>query len=266
MRVAKGAALFEQMGCNACHAGSGWTRSQLSYEPGPLANGSVPFADPRPTIPDDATLAGMLGLLRTKQYKVPDAAPSAFGTPGTQVAFRVAPASTDAADTKLDYVFGQQKPAAGAPAPKPLPADQIQCALRAVGTFPAQTSADTANTVGVTVGADAPPVNEVRRILNAVPDAYKDALAFGANGFNIPSLVGLATGAPYFHAGNARSLEELFDVAFQGHYGAMGAAAPSSEDIRNLVSYLLSIDETPASEPVPPYRADLDLCAQFTVP
>jgi hypothetical protein len=268
---AKGAALFQQMRCNACHAGSGWTRSQLFYEPGPVANGSVPFADPRPTIPDDATLAGMLGLLRSKQYEVPayevpDGAPFAFGTPGTNVAFRVAPASTDAADTKLDYVFGQQKPAAGAPAPKPLPADQLQCALRSVGTFPAQTSADAPNLVGVTVGADAPPVNEVRRILNAVPDGYKDALAFGVNGFNIPSLVGLATGAPYFHAGNARSLEELFDVAFQGHYGAMGAAAPSSEDIRNLVSYLLSIDETPANEPVPPYRADFDLCAQFTAP
>lgn len=258
-RVSKGAALFVEMRCNACHAGPGWTLSQMFYEPGLAANGKIPYADPRQSSPattvDQASIDEMLGFLRTGRYKVPNSAPRAFGLAGELVAYRTAPRADE---DPLDYVFGQLPVAAGMTAPPALPVDRINCVLRNVGTFP-----DSAfGTAGVVpVDADVPPISEVRRVL--VGTAYQDKLAFGDTGFNTPPLVGLATGAPYFHAGNARTLEELFDPTFAGHHGAMGAAAPSSEDIRNLVSYLLSLDETGTSALVDPDSSELDLCAQL---
>ena len=99
--------------------------------------------------------------------------------------------------------------------------DQINCVLRDVGTFPAQPAAAT-NFVGDRLPAtDAPTVLEVRQDMKT--------LALGATGFNIPSLVGLATGAPYFHAGNARTLEEAFDDVFEKHHQAL---APTSSAIQ----------------------------------
>lgn len=271
-RIAKGAALFTQMRCHACHAGSGWTLSHLFYEPGPSANGQIPFSDPRPSLPEGdpgpnaAALSAMLGLLRTQQYSIPDAAPDAFRpAPGFQgaVSFRTAPRDGEA---PLDYVFGQipAPVAMGMTPPPALPVDRINCVLRSVGTFPSQSSA-VADMAGVVPqGSPGPSIREVRKVLVTM-GGYQDKLAFGDSGFNIPSLVGLATGAPYFHAGNARSLEELFDPAFAGHYAAMGAAAPSSDDIRNLVTYLLSLDETDDSALVEPDTSAFnpDLCAQF---
>ncbi len=268
VRIAKGAALFTRMRCHACHAGSGWTLSQMFYEPGPVANGKAPFADNRVSGPDPSAVNEMLGLLRTQKYRVPAAAPEAFRpAPGVEVVpFRTAPRE---GESPFDYIFGQLAPAAGMSAPPPIPADQLKCALRSVGTFPVQPASPAAAemTGVVPAGSDVPPIREVRRVLNAAA-TYDDKLAFGATGFNIPSLVGLATGAPYFHAGNARTLEELFDPAFAAHYGAMlppGTPAPSSEDIRNLVTYLLSIDETGDSAPLDPDTSAFnpDLCAQF---
>jgi cytochrome c peroxidase len=86
-------------------------------------------------------------------------------------------------------------------------------------------------------------------------------LAVGATGFNVPSLLGLAVGAPYFHAGNARTLEELFDPAFAGHHSANAAGfAPDSETLANLTAYLLSIDEQQQLEPL---DAAHDFCANL---
>src|SRR5262249_36544136 len=125
----------------------------------------------------------------------------------------------------------------------------INCAVRSVGTFPPQPPPPamgqpaTDNRLGV-VPAGAPPVTEVRRILNDDKSAYVDKLALGGTGFNIPSLLGLAASAPYFHAGNARSLEELFDPTFAAHASVFGEAPPTPDEIRALVSYLLSIDDS----------------------
>ena len=94
---------------------------------------------------------------------------------------------------------------------------------------------------------------------------YLNKVALGADGFNIPALVGLAAGGPYFHAGNARTLEELFDPAFRGHYAALGGADLSAREVTALVQYLLSLDESDESEPPPVQMApfDPDLCGQF---
>jgi hypothetical protein len=83
-------------------------------------------------------------------------------------------------------------------------------------------------------------------------------------GFNIPSLLGLQVGAPYFHAGNARSLEEMFNNAiFQSHYQALGAVfVPTQATVRQMVAYLLSIDgnTSPITLPAGPSAEGGDIC------
>jgi hypothetical protein len=66
-------------------------------------------------------------------------------------------------------------------------------------------------------------------------------------------LLGLQVGAPYYHAGNARTLEEALSTTFQGHYQSPLAQVfnPTATQIRQLVAYLLSIDgsTTPLATP-----------------
>jgi hypothetical protein len=134
--------------------------------------------------------------------------------------------------------------------------DQLNCALRAVGTFPAQQNGP--NVHGVVPEASSVVVREVRQNMQAT--------ALGASGFNIPSLVGVAAGAPYFHAGNARSLEEVFDSTFKTHYQALvpeflaDGDAERSAKVRDLVAYLLSIDD---DKPVIQSEPGFDLCGQL---
>jgi YVTN family beta-propeller protein len=131
--------------------------------------------------------------------------------------------------------------------------DQIACVLRNVGTYGTAPA-------GVVV-------NEVRA--NGVNGAASMTVpAQGDSGFNPPALVGMATGAPYFHAGNARTLEEAFDGVFVSHHAAFSANFLANSDptqIRQLVAYLLSIDDSTA--PVDPPTAALGfdpvLCNQF---
>ena len=97
-------------------------------------------------------------------------------------------------------------------------------------------------------------------------------LAAGKSGFNVPSLLGVAHAGGYFHGSNARSLEETLEPVFALHH-QNPALTPSleltGEKVRDLVSYLLSLDEdsaealpvaSPATGELP---FDPDLCAQF---
>jgi cytochrome c peroxidase len=76
--------------------------------------------------------------------------------------------------------------------------------------------------------------------------------AQGAKGFNPPSLLSIATGAPYLHHGKARTLEELFSLPFRGHYGAgsanlwLNGPQPGQDitDRDNLIAFLKSIDDS----------------------
>ena len=82
-------------------------------------------------------------------------------------------------------------------------------------------------------------------------------------GFNPPSLLGLQVGAPYFHAGNARSLEELFTADFAGHHQSAitSVFAPTAAQVRQLVAFLLSIDESTTPLGIPSLGASGgDLC------
>ena len=108
--------------------------------------------------------------------------------------------------------------------------DQINCILRDVGTFPAGTVTTPVAPTGIIL-------REVR------PDMTTQAQ--GATGFNPPSLLGMVTGAPYFHGGNARTLEEVFDTTFVKHHQAYASVfAPTADDIMKMVAFLSSIDET----------------------
>jgi hypothetical protein len=133
--------------------------------------------------------------------------------------------------------------------------DQINCVLRAVGTFPDQAAGEKLE--GITPAAAPTAVREVRDNMSA--------LALGETGYNPPSLLGLSSGAPYLHAGNARTLEELFDPAFAPHHQALSNAFLSTQgqqradEVRDLIAYLLSIDD---AWPFEPFEPQLDLSAR----
>lgn len=121
--------------------------------------------------------------------------------------------------------------------------DSILCVLRSVGTY---------NLSEVGVG-----VAEVRADM-ATP-AQGDGTPTGeGRGYNVPSLLGVSTGAPYLHAGGARTLEALFSNTFAPHHQALAANFLTESDVnaRNdqvaaLVQYLLSIDEQSAFPGLP---------------
>lgn len=114
-------------------------------------------------------------------------------------------------------------------------AEQIQCILRPVGTF---------NVAPAAVG-----VAELRADMLTVAQGNNDA----GRGFNPPSLLGAQVGAPFYHAGQARSLEEAFDMVFQSHYQSAIAQvfSPTPTEKKQLIAYLLSIDEDEAPFDVP---------------
>ena len=145
---------------------------------------------------------------------------------------------------------------------RPLPFDpgndQITCVLRNVGTWAANT------------GVAAPGVDLLEVRTNMVTASQ------GSNGFAPPPLLGAAYGAPYLHAGNARSLEELFLDAFSAHHRAyspmfLANAATRATETRQLIAFLLSIDGDTATVS-PPARVtltgtsttfDANPCAQY---
>ncbi|HEY1534061.1 MAG TPA: hypothetical protein VGF76_08575, partial [Polyangiaceae bacterium] len=231
--VALGRALFDKGGqCAGCHGGRGWTVSRLFYTPGAAENGELPYTQPTGPL--------KVGGLRMSRYTVPPSLlalnPAAAAGNGSAT-FRSTPdaLSDESALSSFVYTSANQTD------------DQIRCALRDVGTFPGPTPAGF-NFTGV-VPAGAPGVFEYRQDMTSP--------AQGQMGFNVPSLFGLSVGAPYFHAGNARTLEEVFDSdAFARHHQALARdflSDPASRgmQLQELVAFLLSIDETTAILAVP---------------
>ncbi len=108
--------------------------------------------------------------------------------------------------------------------------DQLTCALRPVGTF---------NVAQAEAG-----IAELRSDLKTLAQGSEP----DCNGFNVPPLLGAAAGAPYFHAGNALTLEGLFSPTFKGHHqalaaGFLDAADPARADkVAALIQFVLSID------------------------
>ena len=244
-------------------------------------NGELPFV--KPPEPDAiAAREKLLGTLRVAEYQIPAVEFRLLNPPASQgmASFRSSPPKDVSPADIITYLYG--KPADYAPSFRGL-TDQINCALRAVGTFPTQPMVvDPANPPAPNfegrVAPGAPPIQEIRRVLRdppagapaGTPRSYGDELPGGRSGFNIPSLVGMATAGSYFHAGNARTLEELFHTTFAAHHASVSTTfQPTVQDVRDVVSYLLSIDESGDQEliDVPLIGAGApfnpDLCGQF---
>jgi hypothetical protein len=121
------------------------------------------------------------------------------------------------------------------PNPKSGAFDQIQCVLRPVGTF-----------------ATSPAGVNVVELRADMVTAGQGNEAVG-KGFNVPSLLGVQVGAPFFHAGNARTLEELLGDTFAEHHRALAGATylETAADVDKLVQYLLSIDNDKALVAIP---------------
>ena len=141
--------------------------------------------------------------------------------------------------------------------------DQLLCVLRPVGTFG--------------VSEPSAGIAEVRADMKTVAQGNGDAASNNdGRGYNPPSLLDVATGAPYFHAGNALTLESLFLASkgtgaplFATHYNALApnfltdtnpAAVKSKVDA--LIAFLLSIDGSTTPTSIPPVGASGgDFCA-----
>lgn len=118
--------------------------------------------------------------------------------------------------------------------------DSILCALRHVGSFGVSET-----DVGVVAS------NELRQDMVTAAQGGNPA----ARGFSPPSLLGVSVGAPFLHAGNARTLEGLFSDTFIQHHRALSAnfltGADADDRRAEIISFLLSIEDatTPATIP-----------------
>lgn len=120
--------------------------------------------------------------------------------------------------------------------------DQILCILRPVGTF--------------NVAEPGMGISERRADMTTAAQGN----ATDGNGFNPPSLLGLATGAPYLHAGQVRTLEALFASTFATHHHALAPNFLTDSDpnvvktkVDQLVAFLLSIDESSTTVAIPAF-------------
>jgi len=119
-----------------------------------------------------------------------------------------------------------------------IPVGQAACVLRNVGTF---------GLPGDGPGTDA---LETRIAAGSVVRAE------GRGGYNVPSLYGLALGAPYLHHGQATTLSDVFaDPRWSFHTNAANAnfsvelSDPSK--LSDLVTFLLSIDASTTEIAIP---------------
>lgn len=132
--------------------------------------------------------------------------------------------------------------------------DQIQCTNREVGTF---------GVAEAEVGQA-----ELRQDMSTKAQGQGDGR--NGRGYNIPSLLGVSAGAPYFHAGGARTLEASLTAPFEAHTRALSPnlltetdPAERGEKVAALVSYLLAIDEeSSAFQPPAAGAQGGDLCVR----
>jgi hypothetical protein len=92
---------------------------------------------------------------------------------------------------------------------------------------------------------DPTDTNEVRIAGTAIVTAN------GALGINPPSLLSVHAGAPYFHSGNAKTLNEVLDNVEHRSSGTGGIdLLPDGGDRAALVAFVASIDETTETFPL----------------
>jgi mono/diheme cytochrome c family protein len=127
--------------------------------------------------------------------------------------------------------------ATGPAEPAAVPITQIACSLRNVGSFGA-------------LDPGATDALEIRPLNGAAVRAE------GRAGYNVPSLYGLALGAPYLHHGQAPTLNDLFtNGRWQFHTNAgnanMSVVLQNAAKLEDLIAFLLSIDASTPEIAVP---------------
>ncbi|MGE5182635.1 MAG: beta-propeller fold lactonase family protein [Acidobacteriota bacterium] len=186
---------------------------------------------------------GGAGWTISRRYYTPSSsnnaslASTAFAIPG----FFPATWSYDNSGTARMQVSGQPvvpQDATGPAESSAIGVGESACALRNVGTF------------GVPGNAAATDALEVRPANGAL------ARAEGRAGYNVPSLYGLALGAPYTHAGQAPTLQDLFGNpvwAFHTNAGNANFSVTLGQTgaIDDLAAFLLSIDASTPEIDVP---------------
>jgi DNA-binding beta-propeller fold protein YncE len=150
--------------------------------------------------------------------------------------------NADASGTKRNAISAQPAiataDATGPAEPAPIAIAQTACTLRNVGTF------------GVPGNVEQTDALEKRPFQGSLVRAE------GRGGYNVPSLYGLALGAPYLHHGQAPSLTELLtNDAWQFHTNAGNAnfslALGDASKVADLVAFLLTIDASTPEIAVP---------------
>ena len=138
-----------------------------------------------------------------------------------------------------------------------IPPLQLTCALRNVNTFG--------------VPGDATKTDALETRAAVMVNGMSVTRAQGRGGYNVPSLYGLATGAPYLHHGQARTLEDLFtDTKWKDHWLAgnpnLFADNMAMMDRADLINFILAIAAAQAEIPVPVGFSDGCLCRDGTQP
>lgn len=213
--------------CVACHSGGKWTTSRITYDQGDV--NPVPGTD--------------TGIVNIPPIDL-DGDTTIDASEERAVSVYLNGFNTTAGAGRICEV------------PPPLPgvdvgatqaAERIRI-MRQLGTFTGS------NPIEVRGNAISP--------VNATAPALAVVAAFGADGFNPPSLLGVFDSAPYFHHGAAATLEEAFGVgtkaeflaAAQAHWrsGTGGQANILDSDataVTDLIAFVRSIDSRTAPFP-----------------
>jgi len=153
--------------------------------------------------------------------------------------------------------------------------ESVQCVMRNVGTFNlAEKGVGIAELRGTNM-KDIAQGGGVALRPNADGDNNPANDPKAGIGYNVPSLLGVATGAPFMHAGNARTLEAMLKDTFSTHHQALAPNFLLESDPKDverqvdaLVQYLLSIDEdkAPQASPSPGAKGGALCPESFSVP
>jgi YVTN family beta-propeller protein len=187
---------------------------------------------------------GGSGWTVSRRYFTPSSATnsSLASTSFTAPAFFPSTWMYDNSGTPRMLISGQpaitNSDATGPSEPGAIGIGETACSLRNVGTF------------GVLTDPNATNLVELR------PFSGQMVRAEGRAGYNVPSLYGLALGAPYLHHGQAPTLQDLFtNPAWTFHTNAGNAnfsvEIGDPQKLSDLTAFLLSIDATTPEIAVP---------------
>jgi cytochrome c5 len=187
---------------------------------------------------------GGSGWTISRRYFTPSSSTnsSLASTTFTAPAFFPSTWTYDAGGTPRMLISGQPAIAnadsTGPAEPNAVTIGQTACSLRNVGTF---------GVLGDTTATNA---------LELRPLNGQFVRSEGRAGYNVPSLYGLALGAPYLHHGQAPTLNDLFtNPAWTFHTNAGNAnfsvELGDAQKVSDLISFLLSIDSSTTEIAVP---------------